>query len=173
MLSSTEDGFQLRPATNADAEAIRRVVFGVLHEYGLPPDPDGLDADLAEPETSYHRAGGSFDVLTDSSGVVVGTVGLFPLGGARCELRKMYLAARCRGRGLGKRLLRRALARARELGFTRIELETASILEAAARLYESFGFVPCAPHQVTARVDRAYYLDLAANDPAGEGPCER
>lgn len=173
MSGSTEDGFRLRPATNADAEAIRRVVFAVLREYGLPPDPDGLDADLAEPETSYHRAGGSFDVLTDSSGAVVGTVGLFPLRGTRCELRKMYLAAPCRGRGLGKRLLRRALARARELGFTRIELETVSILKAAARLYESFGFQPCEPHQVTARVDRAYYLDLTVTDPTGAEPCGR
>ena len=167
MPDSTEGTFRLRPATNADAGAIRCVVFGVLREYGLPPDPGGLDADLAEPETSYHRAGGSFDVLTDSSGEVVGTVGLFPLGGGLCELRKMYLLARYRGHGLGKRLLRHAISRARELGCARIELETASVLETAAHLYESFGFRPCEPHHVTPRVDRAYYLDLAGPDAAG------
>ena len=83
-----------------------------------------------------------------------------PLSAERCELRKMYLLAACRGRGLGKRLLTRALERARALGFTRIELETASVLRAAARLYESVGFHPCQPHEVTDRVDRAYYLDL-------------
>jgi len=156
-----EDCFQLRPATNADAGAIQRVVFGVLREFGLPPDPDGVDADLADPESSYLREGGSFDVMTDSAGKVVGTIGLFPLGSGRCELRKMYLLARCRGRGLGKRLLRHALGRARELGFTRIELETSSVLATAAHLYESFGFRPCEPRHVNARVDRAYSLDLA------------
>ena len=46
------DDFRIRPATSADAEAIRGVVFGVLREYGLPPDPRGLDADLADPEAS-------------------------------------------------------------------------------------------------------------------------
>ena len=44
------------------------------------PDPGGTDADLADVEASYLRAGGSFDVLTDPAGAVVGTVGLFPLG---------------------------------------------------------------------------------------------
>lgn len=157
-----EDTFQIRPATNADAAAIRDVVFGVLREYGLPPDPDGIDADLAAPESSYHRVGGSFDVIMDLAGEIIGTVGIFPLEGGRCELRKMYLLPRCRGQGLGKRLLRQAIDRARELGFSRIELETASVLTTAAHLYESFGFQPCEPHRMTDRIDRAYFLELTS-----------
>jgi dimethylargininase len=153
----------LRAATNADGEAIRRVVWTVLGEFGLIPDPGGTDADLADVEASYLRPGGSFDALTDPAGTVVGTVGLFPLGGGRCELRKMYLAANCRGRGLGKRLLRHALGRARELGFRRVELETASVLRVAIGLYESFGFRPFVSDHRSAgpeRADRSYYLDL-------------
>jgi putative acetyltransferase len=75
----------------------------------------------------------------------------------------MYLTARCRGRGLGKRLLRHALDRARQLGFRRVELETAGALRVAIRLYESFGFQPFTPDHMSAspdRADRAYYLDL-------------
>src|SRR5262245_49509903 len=105
------DEFRLRSATNSDAEAIRSVVFTVLGEFGLRPDPEGIDADLADVESSYLRSGGSFDVLLDPSGQVVGTVGVFPLGEGRCELRKMYLAATHRGRGLGKRMLQHALDR--------------------------------------------------------------
>jgi putative acetyltransferase len=156
------DDFRLRPATSADGEAIRRVVFGVLREYGLAPDPEGTDADLADIGASYLR-GGAFEVLVDSAERVVGTIGLAPLASQRCELRKFYLIAPLRGRGLGKRLLRHAINRARELGFTRIELETLSVLTTAARLYESFGFVPCEPHHVSTRTDRAYYLDLTGN----------
>ena len=102
-------------------------------------------------------------MLTDEGGRIAGTVGLFPLSGGVCELRKMYLVANLRGRGLGGRLLRHAVARARELGFTRIELETATVLETARRMYESFGFRPFTPHRVTCRCDRAYYLDLATS----------
>jgi putative acetyltransferase len=155
-----EGGFQLRPATNADAAAVRALVYGILREYGFTPDPEGTDADLADLESSYLRGGGTFEVLAEASGRVVGTVGLFPLDSGRCELRKMYLEAALRGRGLGKRLLRHAVARARELGFTRIELETATVLEVARRMYESFGFRPFTPCQMPSRCDRAYYLDL-------------
>src|SRR6516164_9376213 len=81
---------ELRPATDADAGAVRNLVFTVLREYGLTPDPAATDADLYALESSYSKAGGSFDVLVDTSGVVIGTVGLSPRGEGRCELRKMY-----------------------------------------------------------------------------------
>lgn len=155
------DEFRMRSATNADGEAIRRVVFAALREHGLAPDPDATDADLADIEASYLRPGGSFDVLVNAAGEIVGTVGLHPIDRSRCELRKMYLAAECRGRGLGKRLLQHALERARQLGFHRIELETASVLAAAGKLYESFGFRQCAPRHLSPRCDRAYYLNLS------------
>ncbi len=163
-----DETFRLRPATSADGDAARAVVFGILTEFGLTPDPDGTDADLADLDGFYLRAGGAFDVLVDSANRVVGTIGLIPLGAGRCELRKFYLLASLRGRGLGKRLLAHAVARARELGFARIELETHSVLTSAARLYEVFGFRPCEPHDVSARTDRAYYLDLT---PDGSSPC--
>jgi putative acetyltransferase len=150
----------MRSATNADGEAIRALVATVLREFGLEPDPAGTDADLADIEAYYLRAGGSFDVLLNESGAIVGTVGLFTLGDGCCELRKMYLADDCRGRGLGKRLLECALDRARQLGFKRVELKSASVLVAAGKLYESFGFRPLPLDHPTARYDRALYLDL-------------
>jgi putative acetyltransferase len=161
--------FTLRPATDADGEAVRGVVFGVLGEYGLTPDPSVTDADLYALESHYHRTGGFFDVLVDGDGTVVGSVGLVPLGEGRCELRKMYLAASCRGRGLGKRLLEHALSRARHLGFSRMELETSSKLRTAIRLYESFGFrrfVPAHMWAAPERADLAYVLELVPDHPA-------
>ena len=159
---------EIRPATNGDAEAVRALVFAALREHGLTPDPAATDADLYDLEGCYAHAGGSFDLLVDAAGAVVGTVGLVPLGGGRCELRKMYLAPACRGRGLGKRLLRHALDRARRLGFRRVELETLAALRAAVGLYESMGFRPFVPGHHSAgpgRADRAYFLELAARGP--------
>lgn len=152
--------YQIRAATNADGEAVRGVVGTVLAEFGFALDLSGTDADLNEVESSY--AGGAFDVLTHA-GQVVGTVGLFPLGGGVCELRKMYLLGRHRGGGLGKRLLNVALDRAREMGFRRVVLETVSVLRVAIGLYESVGFCPFTPehwHAGAGRADSAYYMDL-------------
>ena len=59
--------FRLRPATNEDRAAVEKLVFGVLAEYGLKSDPAGTDSDLHEIQSTYHAAGGAFDVLVTSS----------------------------------------------------------------------------------------------------------
>jgi predicted N-acetyltransferase YhbS len=150
----------IRPATNADEAAITALVFEVLREYGLEPDPGATDADLKDIEGSYAERGGCFDVLLDGEGRIVGSVGLYPLVDGRCELRKMYLHRRERGKGVGKLLLEHALTRAVDLGFTEVVLETASALIEATRLYRDHGFVPYdAPH-LSARCDQAYIKRL-------------
>ena len=151
-----------RPATNADRSVIESLVFCVLREYGLEPDPAGTDADLSDIEAVYAGAGGMFDVLMDGAGEVIGTVAVFRVDSRTCELRKMYLARGARGRGLGRMLLEHALQRAAVLGFRRIVLETASVLREAVALYESRGFLRHDPGHMAARCDAAYYLDLDA-----------
>lgn len=150
--SQTADvSFRLRSAVHGDEAAVQAIVFGVLRAYGLSPDPELTDADLADLEAAYVLQGGRFSVLeAASSGAgqngwqIIGTVGLLPLPGHPTvgELRKMYLHPDWRGRGLGKRLLERALADAPELGFQEIVLETASVLAEAVALYRRYGFEP-------------------------------
>src|SRR5579871_1897037 len=148
--------FQKRMATNADREDIEALVFSILKEYGLPPEPDGMDADLGNIETSYIRSGGAFWVVVSDVGRNVGTLGLAPLRKGVVELRKMYLASEVRGQGWGKRLLSEAIEEARRLGFYRIELETSSRLETAIRLYRSFGFQQVVMDHILPRCDQAF-----------------
>lgn len=152
-------GFTVREATNADGGRVREIVFGVLEEYGLSPEPGGIDRDLYDIEASYIRRGGAFDVLVDEQGSIVGTVGLYPVDDSTVELRKMYFLKQIRGKGLGKSLLSRTIERARELGFERITLETASVLKEAIGLYTKFGFTD-QPGFHADRCDRSFYLDL-------------
>jgi GNAT superfamily N-acetyltransferase len=152
------DGFVLRPAVRGDADAVRAVVFAALREHGLEPDPQGTDRDLDDLPRAY--AGGIFDVLLDPSGRVVGSVGVADEGDGVCELRKMYLARECRGRGLGRRLLDHAMLAARGRGFRSMRLETASVLADATRLYLRAGFVPLARPPRSPRCDLLLALDL-------------
>jgi len=152
---------RLRPATNSDCEPVRNLVFTVLGEYGLKPDPRCTDADLDDIEQSYLARGGMFRVLEDKDGAIIGSYGLYPTEPGVCELRKMYLRRDHRGQGLGRRLLEDALACARQAGFRRVNLETASVLKEAIRLYERYGFRPCQADHLSCRCDQAYTLDLA------------
>ncbi|MCP5516111.1 MAG: GNAT family N-acetyltransferase [Verrucomicrobiales bacterium] len=151
----------LRPANNADVPAVKRLVFKVLREHGLRPSPHGTDADLRDLEASYWRQGGRFDVLIDTAGRILGIVGLKPVNPTTVELRKMYLDAGIRGRGQGRRLLTHALRKARDLGFRRVELETASVLQQAVKLYERAGFRRFVSASLATRCDAAFALDLS------------
>ncbi len=160
MGSSHTELFSIRPATNQDAEGVRALVFSVLAEFGLTPDPAEKDADLFDIEASYLAPGGMFEVAETADGALVGTVGFIPIDEGVCELRKMYLIPTARGCGLGRLLLTRAIDQARAAGFRRMVLETHSALTNAQRLYIRNGFIPVAPDHMSARCNQAYALDL-------------
>ena len=151
---------RLRPADNKDCEDIARLVYGILKEYDLKPDPACTDADIKDIESSYFGRGGKFFVLETEDGSIIGAYGLYPVDEHTCELRKMYLHKAHRGKGLGKFLLEDALSKARQFGFDRMILETASVLKEAIALYKSYGFVQYNPQHMSSRCDKAYLLEL-------------
>ena len=132
----------------------------MLEEFDLLPDPETTDADLNDIEGNYLQRGGLFELIEDRQGSLKGTVGVFPMDANTCELRKMYFAPEIRGSGLGKFILQRVINLAKELGFTRMVLETSSKLPAAKRLYEGFGFQPFVADHPAPRSDQSYGLDL-------------
>jgi putative acetyltransferase len=149
----------IRSATAEDEPASRELVFAILESYGLNPSPQDTDADLYDLQGFYFDRGGDFSVMLEGDRII-GTVALFNLGNQVCELRKMYLDTGYRRRGLGKKLLDYGLAKAGELGFTRVTLETASELKEAVALYESYGFTRIEPEHLAPRCDIAMSLDL-------------
>jgi len=149
---------RFRAAAASDQPAVKALIFAILDEYELDPSPATIDRDLDDLEGFYE--GGVFDVLENGDGDIIGTVGLLPLDHGACELRKMYLKTQYRGRGLGQRMLKHAIARAREIGFHRMELQTARVLEEAIGLYQKFGFEPIEAAQMEKRCDQALALDL-------------
>jgi GNAT superfamily N-acetyltransferase len=155
-----------RRATNADCAIVQQVVDRALREYGLHVILDAGDVDLTDLERHYDARGGRFELLEASDGDVVGVVGWRPAGESVVELKKLYLTARARGRGLGRRALLRVVDAARDRRARCIVLETASVLHEANRLYTRFGFVPAdgaaaGPFAtLTEQCDRAYRLDL-------------
>jgi GNAT superfamily N-acetyltransferase len=130
-------------AISGDEARIRALVFSVLTEYGLTPDPLRFYADLEDIATHYGNRGGSFRVVLSPEGDVVGCGGLYPLGNGTAEIRKMYLLPNARGRGLGRKLLEDLITVAKDRRFQRVFVETASALKEAVSLYRKRGFIPC------------------------------
>jgi putative acetyltransferase len=151
---------RLRPANNKDCEKVTELVYGVLKEYNLKPDPATTDTDIKDIEQSYFERGGTFYVLEEKDGSIIGAYGLYLIDKVTCELRKMYLHRSYRGKGLGKLLLEEALSKARQIGFKKMTLETASVLKEAINLYKSYGFIEYKPEHLSSRCDQAFILVL-------------
>ncbi len=81
------------------------------------------------------------------------------LDAERCELKRLYVRPAFRGRGLGSALTGRVIADAREIGYSRMMLDTMPALKSAQRLYRGLGFVEI-PRYNDSPMDDTIYMEL-------------
>ena len=97
------------------------------------------EAILNDPQRAVIDGGGAI-LFARAGRDVIGTVALKHHGDGVFELTKMAVTERCRGRGIGRRLLDACLEKYRALGGRELYLESHSSLAAALELYASAGF---------------------------------
>ncbi len=74
---------------------------------------------------------------------VIGGSGIAPLDDTStevCELQRMFVTKRSRGKGVGKMLMDACLKQAKDMGFKQCYLETLAPMKDAIKLYERTGF---------------------------------
>jgi GNAT superfamily N-acetyltransferase len=118
----------------------------VSHYFSLEP----FDiAQLENPEDSILKNGGVI-LFAKLGEQVVGTVGLVPSEGDVCEMIKMGVLPSAQGKGVGMVLGKAIIEKAREMGFSKMELYSNTKLENALKLYKKLGFeevrVGCNPY---------------------------
>ena len=96
---------------------------------------------LSNPERYILKPGGHI-CLARPQGQIVGTCALIRAGRSRVELSKMAVTAKLQGHGIGRRLLRAAVAQFSRMNADTLFLESNSRLAPALGLYESVGFRP-------------------------------
>lgn len=98
---------------------------------------------LDHPEEYILQPGGCI-LLAEMAQRVVGTCALIKMADGGYELAKMAVSPAAQGQRIGLLLGQAAVRRARELGGTRVYLESNSVLTAALALYRKLGFEPLA-----------------------------
>ena len=76
------------------------------------------------------------------------------------DIKRMWVSDRVRGRGVGRRLLRRLVAEGRASGLRRVQLETNRSLTEAIALYEAEGFVEVPAFNEEPHADHWFALDF-------------
>lgn len=111
-----------------------------MHELSPPESVHALDlAGLRRPDVTF------WTVWSD--GRLLGCGALKELDASHGEIKSMRTASALRRRGVGRAMLSHIVAEALRRDYRRLSLETGSMeaFAPARRLYESFGFVYCAP----------------------------
>jgi GNAT superfamily N-acetyltransferase len=136
------DGLWTRPAADADADGLIALVGATYAEYpGCVLDLPGIDADLLHPATAAAAAGGHWWVVEDEGAGIVATVGAGTRDGqGDVELKRLYVAASHRRRGIAAKLVARVEAYAAEVSARRVVLWSDTRFTDAHRFYERLGY---------------------------------
>jgi|tagenome__1003787_1003787.scaffolds.fasta_scaffold20958963_4 putative acetyltransferase len=132
--------FQSGDLDSADVQALLAFHFEQMRTTSPPDACHVLPIDgLREQAVTFWSA--------RDGGELVGVGALKALARDHGEIKSMRTAPGALGRGVGRAILHHIVAEARRRGYRRLSLETGSTepFAAALRLYESEGFVPCAP----------------------------
>ncbi|MCI4591462.1 helix-turn-helix domain-containing GNAT family N-acetyltransferase [Sphingobium sp. BYY-5] len=137
----------LRPGDLGLVIARQTIVY--VEQYGWNGDYEALAAGIL---ADFHR---TFDPareaawIAEMDGRMVGSVFLVSTDSPDVgKLRLLYVEPDAQGAGVGKMLVAACIARARAVGYKRLDLWTNSVLAAARSIYERAGFVLVdeAPH---------------------------
>jgi putative acetyltransferase len=140
------------PQTTQDLDAVRGLIrtFVAWHRERHQDDLDLIDSyfDAGAFETELAGLPGAYRplLLARVEGEPAGCVALKRLDDETCEMKRMFVDTRFRGRGIGRALTERLLESAKTLGYARMRLDTSFRQAEALALYERFGFTRIEPY---------------------------
>ena len=134
-------GVIIRIAESPGDIALARELF---KEYGaslgFPLCFQNFEEELVTLPSKYAPPRGRL-LLAFIDGAPVGCGALRPFDQLACEMKRLYVRPKHKGQGIGRKLAERLIAEAKQIGYTRMRLDTipAEMME-ANRLYLSLGF---------------------------------
>ncbi len=109
-----------------------------------------FEGEIAAMPGKYAPPRGELLLARAADGAAVGCVGLRPIEPEGiCEMKRLYVAPRGRGEGLGKKLVETLLAEAARIGYREMWLDTLPSMTMAIALYRKLGFEPMPPYYDT------------------------
>jgi putative acetyltransferase len=135
----------VQAASAADASRARELFAEYARAVDEPDCFGGFEQELAALPGEYAPPAGRL-YLALENGVATGCVALRRLDAATGEVKRLYLRPGARGTGSGRELARKVVDAAREIGYSRLVLDTLPKMRAARSLYRALGFREIPPY---------------------------
>src|SRR5215469_12479983 len=158
--NSAVKGFDLRQAESPEEMvSIRELFLEYANSLGFSLCFQSFDQELASLPGDYAQPRGRL-LLATQEGVAAGCAALHPLEDRICEMKRLYVRPRFRGRGLGKLLAEQLIREARALGYQQLRLDTVEpTMGEAVTMYRKMGFREIAPYRPNP-IEGALYMEL-------------
>jgi GNAT superfamily N-acetyltransferase len=143
-------------ADEHDLAEVRRLILDHVSARATTPGIEHMRADADSlPGRFAAPRGGIWLARAGATGV--GCVALRPLGESSAEVKRMFVDASWRGRGVGRALMETLIDGARARGYETLRLGTLADMTAAQALYQSLGFTPIARYRADELIDTRFY----------------
>tara|TARA_B100000953_G_scaffold63322_1_gene50542 strand:- start:3744 stop:4238 length:495 start_codon:yes stop_codon:yes gene_type:complete len=133
----------IREIIESDNKELENVLISVMIEFKVPKKGTALrDPELKKMSDAYNHSNSIYYVI-ERGGKIFGGAGISPLKNSKeniCELQKMYFLSDARGIGLGKKMIKRCIKKARKYKYDKCYIETMYNMKLAQKLYLSEGF---------------------------------
>ncbi|BAY42755.1 GCN5-related N-acetyltransferase [Scytonema sp. HK-05] len=117
----------------------------IIHEFGISSDVSAiLEQDMAKLQQFAPPQGRL--LLGEYETKIAGCACLRKIGEDVGEIKRMYVRPEFRRKGIGRSLLQAIIHEAKQIGYSKIRLDTAPFAKAAQALYRSLGFQEIEPY---------------------------
>lgn len=156
---SASSVLKIFPADAANIPQARELFLEYAQSLGFSLCFQSFDKELATLPGHYAPPDGRL-LLPECDGQLAGCVALHKLEEGVCEMKRLYLRPQFRGKGLGRTLVDRIIAEARQIGYSRMRLDTVEpVMKDAVGLYRKIGFREIAPYCANP-IAGALYMEL-------------
>lgn len=157
---SVFQGFSILQAESPEQIAqVRELFLEYAQSLGFSLCFQNFDKELAELPGDYRPPDGRL-LLAESGGELAGCAALHKLENTICEMKRLYLRPKFRGKGLGRVLAETIIAEARQIGYDRMRLDTVGpVMKDAVAMYRKLGFREIAPYRANP-MEGTLYMEL-------------
>lgn len=117
-----------------------------------------FDSEVDDMEIKYGMPWGRL-YLAYFDDELAGSIGLRRIDEENCEMKRLYVRPKFRGKKIGSHLVQKIIDDAKDIGYSYMLLDTLPFLESALHIYKKFGFYEIESYNNNP-VDKAIYMKL-------------